>query len=345
MHSTIVARKFVKKTAKNTTETTLAVSDLRLGLEFLERENQQLLGKIEKKRTELNNLIDRIRQIGIEIAQRSAPVFQQLLELDRQIHAAFAEIFAKRKLGKQTRKNVESIYANLQFSGVISPREEYEQDKNETEVETDEDRAEWEWGEAHDRTHCYNNDDNLTPKHDRAELQNLRHIFLRLAAVFHPDRVTDPARQEYHTTVMQEINQAYQAGDLAKLLAIEQKHQLGEAIDREDRSDLQRRYQQVEREHQLLQQQFTQLKLELRLTKQTEQGAIAAEYQKLTKAGLDPIGEAVAQTESQVHVVTEIHQLVTDFCDRRITIKDFLKGPSSFQVSEEDLLMELLDLL
>jgi hypothetical protein len=38
----------------------LAISDLRIRLEFLERDNEKLLKQIEKKRTELNNLLDRI---------------------------------------------------------------------------------------------------------------------------------------------------------------------------------------------------------------------------------------------------------------------------------------------
>jgi uncharacterized coiled-coil DUF342 family protein len=99
----------------------LAISDLRIRLEFLERENQKLLGKIEKKQTELRNSIDLIGKIALEVAQRSAPVLQQLLELDLKLHAVFADIFTGRKLGKQTRKKIETIYANLQASGLISP--------------------------------------------------------------------------------------------------------------------------------------------------------------------------------------------------------------------------------
>ena len=71
----------------------LAISDLRIRLEFLERDNEKLLKQIEKKRTELNNLLDRIREIGLEVAQRSAPILQRLLELDAKIHTVFTEIF------------------------------------------------------------------------------------------------------------------------------------------------------------------------------------------------------------------------------------------------------------
>lgn len=338
-----MARKSAKKTAHTPASvSTLAISDLRLALEFLERENHKLLGKVEKKRTELNNLLDRIREIGVEVSQRSMPLLQQMLDLDRQLHAAFAEIFAGRKLGKQTRKNIERVYANLQAAGMISPRQPRPTDvpADETDEDGSAHHPDWEWSERQERSPF---ETEVDTKPDRDELKKIRQLFLRLADVFHPDRTADPELRKYHTEVMQEINQAYQSGDLAKLLAIEQKHQLGEIIDRDDPNDLLRRYQRIEREHEFLKSQFEQLKLEVRSTKNTEQGSMVAEYQKLTKAGYDPIGELVAETQSQLEAISEVYQFVLDFRDRRITIKDFMKGPPSFQqISEEELFEELL---
>jgi hypothetical protein len=337
-----MARKSAKKIANPPASvSTLAISDLRAALEFLERENHKLLGKIEKKRTELNNLLDRIREIGVEVSQRSLPILQQIFDLDRQLHATFAEIFAGRKLGKQTRKNIERVYANLQAAGLISPQEDL---PNVSADEVDEpdasaERPDWEWSERQERSPF---ESESADKPDRDELKKIRQLFLRLAEVFHPDRTADPELRKYHTEVMQEINQAYQSGDLAKLLAIEQKHQLGEIIDRDDPNDLLRRYQQIEREHEFLKSQFEQLKLEVRLTKNTQQGSMVTEYQKLTKAGYDPLGELVAQTQAQLETISEVYKFVLDFRDRRITIKDFMKGPPSFQQMSEEVLFEEL---
>ena len=341
----------VQKSAKILVSATvthsLAISDLRIRLEFLERDNQKLLGKIEKKRTELNNLIDRIGEIGIEVSRRSAPVIQQLLELDLKLHDANAEIFTGRKLGKQTRKKVETIYANLQEAGLISfvrdPDLNLESDRFSPDDPADE--PDWEWG---DRQSSSSFEDDLPTKLDRDELKKIRQIFLRLAEVFHPDKVTDDDLAKYHTEVMQEINQAYQSGDLAKLLAIEKKHQMGEIIDLNNQDELTQRCARIEQENEFLINQFEQIRLELRLTKNTQQGAMAAEYRKLLKAGYDPIGEIVSQTESQVETVLEVYKFITDFRDRRITIKDFMQGPAIFremrQMSEEELFIEFLGL-
>ncbi len=341
-----MARKSAKTPTIPPVATTLAISELRIRLEFLERDRQKLLAKIEKKRSELNNFLDRIRELSVEISQRSAPVFQKLLELDRQIHAAFAEIFTGRKLGKQTRKDIEGIYRSLQAAGLISPNPDRENTPPRGFFDDDEDyqAPDWEWNERESSTRF----EPEPPKLDRDELKKIRQLFLKLAEVFHPDKVTDPEHEKYHTEVMQEINQAYQSGDLAKLLAIEQKHQMGEIVDCNSEDDLLQRCARLERENEVLNSQFENLKSELRSAKNTEAGAMVSEHRKLSKAGVDPISEAIAETEEQLQTIDEVCQFVLDFRDRRMTIKDFLKGPAVLQqmhqISEVDLLMELLGL-
>jgi hypothetical protein len=322
----------------------LAVSDLRIRLEFLERDNEKLLKQIEKKRTELNSLIDRIQEIGIEVAQRSAPILQKIFELDRQIHDIFVEIFSRRKLGQQSRKKIEKIYYTLQISGLISPNTipgDEDSDQEDSEPEADWDGADFFGGQQR----SFFDQEPESPGIDRDELKKIRQIFLRLADVFHPDKNLDDSDREYRTEVMKEINQAYQAGDLAKLLAIEKQHQMGEIIDRENEDDLTRRCTRIEQENEFLHRQFANLQQEIRLTKNTPEGAIVTEHKKLTKKGIDPIAEMIAETESQITAMAEIHQFVTDFRDKKMTIKDFMKGPSIFHqmqvVSPEEILMEL----
>ena len=328
-----MARKSAKKPAPAVVDTTLAVSELRIRLEFLEQDNQKLIGKIEKKRSELNNLVDRIREISVEISQRTGPVVQQLLEFDRKMHAVFKEIFAGKKLGKQTLKKIMTVYENLQLAGVISVQQrdaKSEQKSVDTDADTDE--SQWDWGEKRSSF----DDQDSAPKLDRDELKKIRQLFLRLAEVFHPDKVTDDRLRAYHTEVMQEINEAYQSGDLAKLLAIEKKHQMGEVIDLDNQSELAKRCAKIEQENDFLKSQFENIKSELKAYKSTPQGAMVAEYKKLSKAGIDPVGEAVAQTKSQVEAIAEIYQFVLDFRDRRITIRDFMEGPEAFYDNYED---------
>ncbi|AFY74120.1 DnaJ-class molecular chaperone with C-terminal Zn finger domain [Synechococcus sp. PCC 7502] len=317
----------------------LDLSELRVRLNFLEKENAKLLQQIEKKRTELNKLTDGINELGIKIRQHTIPIMQQLLELNGQIHAVFTEIFTGRKLGKQSRQNIESVYYSLQASGLISPKRE---PNHKNMFEFNFDFPEGEPDEEYKQQRSQREIKQDAEKLDREELKKIRQTYLRLAEIFHPDKLTDAEDKEYYTEVMKEVNQAYQTGDLAKLLAIEKQQELGQIINRNSTDELSRQCAKVEAENAFLKSQFENLKRELRTTKNTNEGGMASEYKKITKLGIDPIAEAVEGMEAQVKMTEEIYKFVTDFRDRRITIKEFLKGPATLtlhhQISDEELL-------
>lgn len=100
--------------------TSLALSQLHIRLEFLEKEHQSLLKQIKRKRTELKNFVEQMRSFGTEFLNKATPGFRKMAELDQEIHALFEEIFTTRKFGKQTLKNIQAVYRNLQVTGAIS---------------------------------------------------------------------------------------------------------------------------------------------------------------------------------------------------------------------------------
>jgi quinol monooxygenase YgiN len=213
------------KTASSTTVTPLALSDLHLQLEGLEKEHQSLLKQIKKKRTELNNFVEKMRSLATEVFHRVSPNMKTMAELDAEIHALFAEILNTRKMGKQTQKNIQSLYRSLQMGGVISykPIEEEDDDDDEELDELFEDNDSQ---ENHQRRRQFweAEQDSESPTVARTdESRKIRQTFLRLAEIFHPDKVKDNETQMTHTEIMKEINKAYQDGDLARLLEIERK--------------------------------------------------------------------------------------------------------------------------
>jgi hypothetical protein len=339
------------KATRGSTPTGLALSDLQIRLDFLEKDNEKILKQISKKRTEIDNLLERIQELGRELALRSAPILQQLFEIDQQIHAVFVEIFNGRKLGKQTRKDIERVYRNLQNSGLLSPQLDSDgqpEKKGLFDMDDFPDFADAEDPEWYENQAASGFGDSAI-KPDRNELKKIRQLFLKLADVFHPDKVGPDADKEYHAEVMKELNQAYQNGDLAKLLAIEKQHEMGEAIDRNNPDDLTRRCARIEKENEFLKSQFNTLKQELQLAKNSQEGTIVSEHRKMTKAGIDPIGEAVAEAEGQCQLIKDIYDFAVNFRDRRITIKEFMQGPPSIQrIAEEEidideLFMEFLE--
>lgn len=325
--------------AATSSQSNLGLSDLRNRLNFLEKENEKLLKQIESNRSKLHKLNDSIKDVGIAIAQRVAPFRQKILELDRQIHEVFKEIFAGRKLGKKSRKDIESVYYHLQADGLISPQ----QLPSSAKVEDDDSDEESEWRGNAGRSHQEVMEDIARP--DRDDLKKIRQLFLRLADRFHPDKVTDEVEKAFRTEVMKEINLAYQNGDLARLLEIEKQQELEALIDRDSSDDLTRHCAKVESENSFLKEQLATLKQQLKLTKKTQQGEMTAVFKKITKYGGDPIGEALFEIEAHVEVVEQLHKFVLDFRDRRITIQEFLRGPTDLQqqqMTEEELMLEFL---
>jgi hypothetical protein len=333
------------KTASSTTVTPLALSDLHLQLEGLEKEHQSLLKQIKKKRTELNNFVEKMRSLATEVFHRVSPNMQTMAELDAEIHALFAEILNTRKMGKQTQKNIQSLYRSLQMGGIISykPIEEEDDDDDEELDELFEDNDSQ---ENHQRRRQFweAEQDSESPTVARTdESRKIRQTFLRLAEIFHPDKVKDNETQMTHTEIMKEINKAYQDGDLARLLEIERKYEVGETIDNNSEDDLSRRCKNIEQHNQILKNQYEKLKQELRLAKNTPEGSMVADYKKAAKQGVDCIELMLETIQSQTKIVAEIRDFVQDFKDKKITIKEFLAGPESLRSVQEDMMEELLE--
>ena len=321
--------------------TSLALSDLHIRLAALEKEHQSLLKKIKRKRTELKNFVEQMRSLATEIFHRATPKFQKMTKLDQEIHALFQDILTNSKLSKKNRKKVESLYKNLQYGGIISPKLDDEAE----DTELDE---------------LFETDDSVPPNEHRqqqqaqSELENgsakrsdesrkIRQTFLRLAEIFHPDMVTDPETQMRHTEIMKEINKAYQEGDLARLLEIENQHQAGEAIDNNSEDEVTRKCNLIEQQNDLLKKQYEDLKRELRQVKKTPEGAMVSDCKKVKKQGIEPIEQILDEMEHQIHVVSQIRNFVRDFKQQKISIQEFMQGPPVLNRTQEEILEDLYE--
>ena len=297
-------------------------------MEALEKEHKWLLKQIKKKRTEQKNFLEQMHGVATEIHSRCSPCFQKMASLDEEIHQLFDEILTVRKLGKQTRKNIEEIYHNLQVAGIISIKLNFTNDD-----------IPKEFFEAESEEKCFSdssdeNSDGYQEKQQdfssankSSESKKIRQIFLRLAEIFHPDKVKDSDIQMRHTEIMKEINKAYQEGDLARLLEIERLYQVEESFSIDSEDDLTRRCKKLEQHNEFLKTQYENLKSELRLAKSTNEGQMVSGYRKAVREGIDPIAQMVEEVESEIEIIASICQFVKDFKDKKITIKEFLSGP------------------
>ncbi|MEO1298892.1 MAG: J domain-containing protein, partial [Cyanobacteria bacterium J06636_16] len=226
------------------TEGTLASTARHQKLLTLQEERQWLLRQIRRKRTELDNFMAQMQDLVRELFQQGADLFTQLRDIDTEIHALFEELLTQRKMGQRSRQKVRSLYQSLQLQGVIS----FQPLSGST--ESDDFFADFS-GEASTDGSPFESEEsffgfsNSSSTHAEVPPQSpasesasspqdrtFRQTFLRLAAIYHPDRAEDEDTQRQNTEVMKAINKAYKSGDFALLLELEQQQNQGDvALD------------------------------------------------------------------------------------------------------------------
>ncbi len=319
---------------------------------ILEEEHQWLLKQIKRKRSELKNFLDQMRSIATQIFQQATPLSQKMIALDAEIHKLFEEILTTKKLGKKSRQDITEVYHSLQLAGIVSTK--FDDDDELDEVFSDsssdyfntEPEADFFNHDKNDRHSDQEHSDNFFEENQRKdpESRQIRQTFLKLAALFHPDKVTDQETQMHHNEIMKEVNRAYQEGDIARLLEIEKQHHLQEDIDLKNttKSEIERLCLRREKDNQLLKTQYENLKRELRLTRKTPEGEIVKDYRACKKQGIDAVAEMILELEAQVKQIENIRNFVRDFRDKKTTIKEFLKGPMPDDEILEMMLGQLL---
>jgi hypothetical protein len=324
-----------KKTApKPSSEATLTLSSLHTYRETLETEHQRLLKQIKRKRTELNNFVEQLRSIATQIFHKTGPIVQKMMAVDEEIHKIFAEIFQDKKLNKKNREKINDIYLSLQIMGVIhDPDSEEEEDEDQELDELFEDEE--------PTSEQQNLGGEEAPKNQQP--RHIRQTFIKLAEIFHPDKVGDVETQMQHTEIMKEINRAYHENDLARLLEIEKQYLEGENIDNINEDDLTRRCRLLEQQNEVLKNQYDNLREELSMVKRTPEGSMVSDFRRAVKAKVDPIEMVVKSAERELQMMEDIRNFVRDFRDKKITLQQFLKGPDILQEDREESLEEFLE--
>lgn len=170
---------------------------------------------------------------------------------------------------------------------------------------------------------------------NQAGAQSLRGLFYRLADALHPDKVQDEGDKAQRTEVMKELTQAYQAGDLARLIELERAWLLGVRgeAQREAATDTatpELRCAELENRNRALRQQLEEEKAALRALRRSPQGEFLAELRRMApgKTGaVDPLDAWLDALRQQRDGLAELLSFVRSYCDGQIDIDTFQRGP------------------
>jgi len=147
-------------------------------------------------------------------------------------------------------------------------------------------------------------------KPDKEEQKDIRKIFISLSQKFHPDKATTKADEEEYHQMMQQINEAYQAGDIQTLLELEQLFLLEEHVDLSKAQSwtvdvLEQAIAKLKRDLQFIESQISRNSAELKNLRASDLGQMLTDMKRAEKAG-QGMDAALGQLDESIDRLTEM---------------------------------------
>ena len=313
----------------------LAVHEAATRAQALLRERARLLRDVQKKKLQLEQVQQKTSRDAGEAMSKMAPLLQRHDALLKQLTELFAELLAPGRLAARARREVGKVRRSLELMGVVASIDEDHDDDEPVETDADEPwsaRAQEARGSARGGHHHAPPPRRGGPEVAGArqvgqDKRSLRELFRNLARAVHPDQARHETERERRTEVMKEVTRAYEDGDLARLIELENAWQSERAVGGSE--DSLTRCRELERINRELLDQVRQLTRQLRDARQEAREAYF---------GLAP-DELIEQASSELDGLTEIYDFVRKFADGKLSLAEFARGPAA---SEQELLERLL---
>ncbi len=284
-------------------------------LHALEKERERLLRDVQKKKVQVDQMAEKAQESARVVFEKVAPIIAQTDALCLELHALFVELLAPGRLSASARKKVAKVRKILDERGMFGTADDPQHDAANDAEDLDE-------SFGHDvdpfgpkpsfHQHSPQEVASAMPRGQGVGHESLRALFKRLALVVHPDRAAHETDREHRTAVMKQVTQAYDDGDLARLVELE-KLWLGGATATSNGDDTVR-CREIERIIRELRAQATHLGHELRLLK------------KSTML-VNTMNATLATAEAELDELKTTCTFVKSFRDGKITLAEFVLGP------------------
>lgn len=278
--------------------------------EMLQKEARikELHQQIKKERSTLKGLKTRLKNTKQEITdiQRtmSNAVFGSMEKME-QLRLKIIELINTCKkfkvISKADKEQLDMLIEEMEESQVGEEFDQFQKSKENPEFE-EEQRA---------KMHDIFQEFKVQPPQE--EQKNIRKIFITLSTNFHPDKArTDQQQKEYHS-LMQEINEAYQADDIDKLLELE-KIYLGEkAADFTGKAItvdlLTQEIKRLTRDLNFIKNQITRMSAEIKALRKSELGNMLTDINRAEKHGMG-VNAMTEDLDMHVENMTELKDIL-----------------------------------
>lgn len=155
----------------------------------------------------------------------------------------------------------------------------------------------------------------------------LRALFKRLVIQWHPDRVRDETQKAERTRLMKELTQAFEGGDLAKLVSLEQTLALKKEPTQVNVVTPEQRAEHLRRANAELEKQLSELQTRIEAVREDCPFTLDHRRKDPASAARDELDEFVLVNHLAVQRATQTRDFVLNFARGKMTLSEFLQGP------------------
>jgi len=309
----------------------LALHEAAARVEALLRERERLLREVRKKKLSLERVREKMSRDAAAATTRMAPLVRRHDALVAELTALFAELATPGRVTSRARRALSRLRRLLELRGVLEPVAD---EPEVADAPPDEEHAPHARARA-ERARPTTRDPGAPEVAGATQVgqarRSLRELFRSLVKAIHPDQARHEAERERRTQVMKEVTRAYEEGDLARLLELENDWQSEQAIS--EQADAETRARALEQSNRELLDQVRRLTREIRDLKRE------AEAQTL---GLAP-DELLARAGRELDELEDICRFVESFRDGKLSISELERGPDALRdLTDSDALDGLL---
>lgn len=317
-------------------------------LKLLERQHERLLRDIAKRRASLETMRAAANQVLDDVYAQIVPLREEIESTVREVREIFEELLA-RDAPRRTQRIVRQVYsqvlASLPWELLVATQPDEQADASAPEsgrrVRSSRDESEPRAGGAF--TPGVDEEAGYTAAQpDDRNSGGLRALFKRLVTHLHPDKVQDAQAKAERTLAMKEVTQAYQAGDLARLLEIERT--LAEDLLNEVKAgEVAQRVRRLISANEALLSQLRTLTRERKALRDSLpfQFDLRAP-RRLREQAQAQAREVVAGAEEEAAHYRAIREFVERFARGKMSVRDFALGPQSCAPWDADALVEAM---
>ena len=295
------------------------------------KERERLLRGIRTKKQKLERALETSEAAREAVLERLGPFLERHDATTAEIRALFEELLAPGRLAARAAKLVAKVrqtMASLGFLGQLDELDDDDDEQSRDDGEGPPDRGERSgyppFGDEEPTSEHGQRDVRSAEQRGQAKDQeSLRAVFRRLVVASHPDRASNEADRERRTEALKLATQAYEQGDLARLLELEAAWRRGQSLPPAGSTEASCR--ELELVIRQLRAQASQLQRELR----------GAQASATLTPDAEPIAQALAEAEQDVEQLEAIRNFVLRFRDGKISLGEFVQGPAPLHVEED----------